>query len=224
MELPEILQKWCGTSFAYYGWGQLLSSIPRLARGAVFWSEVKMLKLTGSVILVTAAIAVGLAAPAKADVIYDLTYYNGSTNLGTGVLDLNFTSVAQADNLNESLSGILVSITTPNLDGTGSYTVTPSNLDTGSNITTGAQAQIYALTVPEVEPGSDKTGATNILFLDLYTNTWQLHGKYDSQEYDGRLVVGAPSDPPAAVPEPLTLSLFGAGLAGAAALRRRKKA
>jgi hypothetical protein len=31
-------------------------------------------------------------------------------------------------------------------------------------------------------------------------------------------------DPPARVPEPITLSLFGAGLAGAAAMRRRKKA
>ncbi|HEY1878137.1 MAG TPA: PEP-CTERM sorting domain-containing protein, partial [Rhizomicrobium sp.] len=32
------------------------------------------------------------------------------------------------------------------------------------------------------------------------------------------------STPPGRVPEPITLSLFGAGLAGAAALRRRKKA
>jgi len=32
----------------------------------------------------------------------------------------------------------------------------------------------------------------------------------------------AASDPPSGVPEPLTLSIFGAGLVGAAALRRRK--
>jgi hypothetical protein len=37
-------------------------------------------------------------------------------------------------------------------------------------------------------------------------------------------VTGTPVGPPTNVPEPFTLSLFGAGLAGAAALRRRKKA
>jgi hypothetical protein len=38
------------------------------------------------------------------------------------------------------------------------------------------------------------------------------------------LQVGGSSAPPLGVPEPVTLFLFGAGLAGAAVLRRRRKA
>src|SRR5580693_4555912 len=130
-----------------------------------FGADRKMLKFTGGAILTAVVVCAGLTLPAKADVIYDLTFENSAnTIVGTGVLDLNLASVSQADNLNESISSIFSSLTTTNLDGTGTYTITSANLIGGSSyIQTGTAGQIYTLTVPETEPPSDATGATNIL-------------------------------------------------------------
>jgi hypothetical protein len=52
------------------------------------------------------------------------------------------------------------------------------------------------------------------------TGTWSTFNGHGLSNFD---LFGIDPPPPSRVPEPLTLSLFGAGLAGAAVLRRRKK-
>jgi hypothetical protein len=86
------------------------------------------------------------AAPAKADVVYDLNFENSSNvSIGTGVLDLNLSSLSQAYNLNSFSS--FKSLTTTTLDGQA-ITITPTNL-AGGSISTGAAGQIYSLTIQE---------------------------------------------------------------------------
>ena len=175
-----------------------------------------MRKLIGSALLVAAVAAFGFAAPAKADVIYTLAFDSSSNVLvGTGTLDLNVNSVSQAYNLNENLGNVLASITTTSLDGYSPFDITTANLASYSYISTGSIGQIYSLTAVE-------TGPTNSIVLDLYTNSFQIHGVNNSTVASGSFTATGPSL--AAVPEPLTLSIFGAGLAGAVAMRRRKKA
>jgi hypothetical protein len=186
---------------------------------------IEMRNLTCAAFVMAVLIGAGFAAPANADVIYTLTFKNSSNiTVGTGTLDLNFTTLSQDYNLNESLSSILSSITTTNLDSNGSFTITPANLASGSQFQTSPSGQIYTLTAGQVEPASDSSGSTNILFLDLYTNSWQIHGKYDSTVDSGAFNVAGPTFSAAVVPEPATVLLFGAGLSGLAALRLRRKA
>ena len=154
-------------------------------------------------------LAVAFAAPAHANVVYTLDFdNNGTTVEGTGTLTLNFSSLAADENLNESLSGILVSITTTSIDSAGSYTITPSNLASGSQFQTGNTGQIYTLTAEESGSG------TGLLFLDLFTNTWQIHYNSDSGGTDvsGKLVV-ASGPTVTATPLPGTLPLVVGGLA-----------
>ena len=79
----------------------------------------------GVAIVLAGIVAAGFSGPARADVIYDLTFKKGSTTVGTGVLDLNLSTIAQVENLNGSLTGILFSITTTNIDGNGAFSITP---------------------------------------------------------------------------------------------------
>jgi hypothetical protein len=193
---------------------------PRVMRAQNFRVSRKMRKFAGSAILIASIAAVGFAVPAKADILYDLNFENSSNvSIGTGVLDLNLSSLSQAYNLTSFSS--FKSLTTTSLDGQV-IDITPTNL-AGGSIDTGSVGQIYSLTIQEDEPPTDANGTANILFLDIYTNDWQLHGTYNDTPYSGPLLVSSPQDPPARVPEPLTLSLFGTGLAGVAAIRRRRK-
>ena len=140
------------------------------------------------------------------------------------MLELNYATVAAAATKNQALNLILVSITTSNLDGHGSYTITPANLASGSQFQTGAQSQIFTLTAHQ-----SGSGPSNVLFLDLTTNSWRLfNGGFNGPTADqGAFSITGPSL--LAVPGPIV----GAGLPGliaaagalaALARRRREKA
>jgi hypothetical protein len=182
-----------------------------------------IMRLNRAIFVFGCLLAAGLAAPAQASVVYTLDFdsSNGATVEGTGTLTLNFSSLSQANNLNESLAGILGNLTTTSIDGSGPFTITPSNLASGSQFQTGNVGQIYTLTIAEAGSGS-----SSVLFLDLYTNTWQLHGGYDNgpTEANGKLVVSGPSV--SATPLPSALPLFASGLAllGYLFLRRKGSA
>ena len=159
--------------------------------------------------LVTGA-ALFCCAPARADVVYSLTFYDDysyATIQGTGTLTLNFATLAASFNYSASLDPILVSITTSDLNGHGTFSITPANLNSGSFLNTGNVGQIYSLTATQA--GS---GAASVLFLDLYTNSWQLHGggAYGPQLDDGAFTITGPTLAAAAVPGPAA----GAGLPG----------
>jgi hypothetical protein len=72
-----------------------------------------------------------------------------------------------------------------------------------------------------------KSRATNPIIGGLGGPSWECDGSYSCYVPAGgqiRYITSGSASDPVRVPEPLTLSLFGAGLAGAAAMRRRKKA
>jgi hypothetical protein len=171
-------------------------------------------------------VGLGISAPAKANVIYDLTFDNyGSTVEGSGVLTLNFSTVSQAYGLSyQSLAPLLVSITTTNIDGNGAFTIMPSNLASGSAIQTAATSDppaghIYTLTAQEAGSGSSA-----VLFLDLYTGTWQIHSSNDNGATvdQGDLLVTGPTLA-TSTPLPGALSVFSGGLGLVGFLLRRKK-
>lgn len=83
---------------------------------------------------------------------------------------------------------------------------------------TGTDAALAASTLPSGMQSIDGTAYVNInsdiAFDGIRALSTQHAFEFDNVAY---------SADPVSVPEPLTLSLFGAGLAGAAAMRRRKK-
>lgn len=176
-----------------------------------------------------ALLATVVAGPVQASVIYDLTFDNaaGTVSEGTGVLTLNLATVADAYGLNTSSTSIFTSLSTGNIDGNGTFTVTPSNLSSfyiqTSLATDPPAGHIYTLTVTETEPTIDQTSG-DVLFIDLYTGSWQIHGQYDSTVDSGELVVAGPSL--GATPLPATLPLFSGGLGALGLLgwRRKRKA
>jgi hypothetical protein len=169
-----------------------------------------------------------VAGPVQASVIYDLTFDNsaGTVSEGTGVLTLNLATVADAYGLNTSSTSIFTSLSTGNVDGNGTFLVTSSNLS-GFYINTSTTSsppagRIYTLTVTETEPTIDQTSG-DILFIDLYTNTWQVHGQYDSTVDSGTLLVTGPSLGTSATPIPATLPLFASCLGTFGLLLRRAR-
>ena len=178
--------------------------------------------------LIFSAFFLGSATPSKSAVFYELTFKtSGGSVIGTGGLTLNLNSVSDAYNLGmwSGFGSILSEITTPNLDGHGSFTLSSSNLSSNSQLQTGAQGQIYTLSAPQSGSGSNSD-----LFLVLWTNAWQIH----SQNYNGPTVafgsftIGSPSlqpdeAPPTATPLPAALLLFASALGGLTLFTRRRK-
>jgi hypothetical protein len=153
-----------------------------------------------------------IPAVAKADVIYNLNFKssNGSSSEGTGVLDLNLATLSAANNLNQMLSSILVSITTTSINNHGAFTFTLANMVIGGGtgkdwIQTGTAGQIYTLSAME-------TGSSPTLVLDIFTSTWQIHQGTNGSTIDsGQLVIAGPALSTAPVPGPIV----GAGVPGA---------
>jgi hypothetical protein len=204
------------------------------------------LKSSSIAILTGIAASVAIAEPAAADQMYDFTYsfYN----------DINNTLVATGDSITGSFTGTQSGSDVTNIanvaasfDGTPltgpleaySYTPTAPNCGAASCYSLGgAVASFNGLDNNFLFINSPPSGSDN---LTTYTNyfyviqPWTNPGPGSAtiavqfqnpsgtvENYNGDYVPS--SFQLTAVPEPLTLSLFGAGLAGAAAMRRRKKA
>jgi PEP-CTERM motif len=167
-----------------------------------------------------AMVVVGFNAPAKADIIYNLTFAGG----GTGQLDLNFSSIAAAESINyTSIAPYFVSLTANQVDGQ-SFLINASNLADGY-ISTGTSGQLYTLTVEEAPPNGVPAGAD---FLDIYTNSWQIHDTpYDATVASNGLTIGSPSlmvtSSSAVAPEPSTLAMMITGFGGLGFLAWRKR-
>src|ERR1700761_2281258 len=97
-------------------------------------------------LIAMAMAAVGFGAPARADVLYTLTFAGG----GTGVLDLNLSSIAAVENANASIVPYFVSLTATNVDGQN-FVINAANLADGY-LQTGTSGQIYTLTLEETQP------------------------------------------------------------------------
>lgn len=175
------------------------------------------------------ALATGAAlfccAPANASVVYNLTFFDFSNNQeGTGTLTLNFSALSQAFNYSASLAPVLTSITTGDLHGHGSFSITPANLNSGSFLNTGNVGQIFSLTATQA--GS---GASSVLFLDLFTNSWQLHngGAFGATADQGAFSISAAQfvqgGTAGATPLPAALPLFAGGLGAFGYLGWRRK-
>jgi hypothetical protein len=112
-------------------------------------------------------ILAALSVPAKANVVYNLTFAGG----GAGKLVLNFSSAIAATNISyTSIAPYFVSLSVDNVHGQN-FLVNSSNLADGY-ISTGPLGQLYTLTVEEMQPNGVPTGTG---FLDIYTNSWQVH-------------------------------------------------
>jgi hypothetical protein len=182
-----------------------------------------------------ASAALICCAPANATVFYSLNFENASGAIvseGTGTLGLNLTTLAQANNFNSSNISSFNSLTTTVIHNQTSFSLLPADLLTFS-ISTGNVGQVFSLTVQEIVPASNfgnPATATSILVLDLFTNTWQIHGQNNSTVDQGRLAITGPSltggGTASATPLPAALPLFagGAGVLGLFGWRRNKKA
>jgi hypothetical protein len=177
------------------------------------------------------AFATGPSAPANANVLYNLTFENsgGTVNEGTGVLTLNYATLAAVDSISANLSATnFVSVVTTTIDSQGAFSITPLNLSYGS-FSTSPTGTFYSLTVAETVPSCDYSGSCDILVLDLYTSTWQIHDKYNSTLDSGALAVAGPFLPSTSLdstPTPAALPLFatGIGILGMFVWIRKRKA
>jgi hypothetical protein len=183
----------------------------------------------GFVIALASSAAIACASPASADVIYNLTFNKfvqgqGTVQVGSGALELNFSSLAATHNIGNpsgtSLAPFLVSITTTNLDGNGMFSITPANLLSGSLFQTGNIGQIFTLTAEQ-----SGSGAQSVLFLDLFTNAWQLHnGSAGGGTADqGSFTIAGPTLVATPLPGALPLFASGGALLGLLGWRRKRK-
>jgi len=174
-------------------------------------------------------ILAALSVSAKANVVYNLTFAGG----GTGSLILNIASITAAESLSyTSIAPYFVSLAADNVDGKN-FLITSNNL-AGGFISTGTIGQLYTLTVEETQPNGVPAGTS---FLDIYTNSWQVHETpWDDTLATNNLTIGLPStvtnapaiaaNTPAVVPnvpEPSTLAIVISGFCGLSFLARLKR-
>jgi len=147
-----------------------------------------------------------------------------------------------AFNLSGSLTGLAVSNWGGTLTSGGSYTNSKNNSGTFSlNTALGGDNTTFGHFNVAIDDsagnGSSKGYFSDLIFTltrpgSLSTDDFTFNnlGYYFSADLSSNINEGTTGsqgwaegiDPPAKVPEPFTMSLFGAGLAGMAALRRRK--
>ena len=161
-----------------------------------------MFKAKAAALLLAGLAVTALSEPAAANVVYDLSFGGGVT----GVLTLDFSSVAQTENISfESPLTQFVSLTVDGLDSQN-FTITSSNLASGSYIGTGAEGQIYSLQIQEDAPGSGN-------YLWVYNSSWQIHQAPNGNNVgNGNLSISGPSL--AATPLSPSWTMMLLGLAG----------
>jgi hypothetical protein len=164
------------------------------------------------------------AASATVMVSYNLTFIGSNAgDDGAGVLVLNLPSFPDNSAISyTSLPNSIFSSFTATL-GAGSFSLTDAKLSGGGVQGTSSSSIDVALT----ESTSGLANGTE--YLQLYNGaanagTFNIHEVNASDPYPGgSYTIGAPFIAATRVPDPITLSIFGAGLVGAAAMRRRKK-
>ncbi len=153
-------------------------------------------------------------SPAKADIVYNLSFEGG----GTGVLDLNLPTLSSAYNLNGNIAPYFVSLQINNVDGQN-FLINASNLGANGYIQTGAAGQIYTLTVNQKAPTGVPNGTD---YISVYTTSANI---YSTPNGHGEASVSFQINGPfvAAVPEPSTWAMLIAGFVaiGLLAYRRR---
>jgi hypothetical protein len=202
-----------------------------------------MLKSSVQAFLLAGLMGVGLALPAHANVVYDLTFEVGGVQEGTGVLTLDFSTVAQAAGFSGSIDSVFVSLITTSIGNPDNLSnptaIGPFDFTSSSDFSTATMGtdrstattpgKITSLTIEETEPSSDsaKQNPTNIPYLELFTGTFQVHGKSGSVGTEptgwptGTLVISGPFL--VTTPLPSTWPLFAGGLALVAFLAWRRR-
>jgi PEP-CTERM motif len=153
----------------------------------------------------------GLSAPARANVVYDLSFNGG----GSGVLTLNFATVALAENVGYTTStSDFVSLVVTGLDAMN-FDVTSANLASFA-IQTSPTGSFYNLSIQETPPSSGD-------YIQVYS---ALGGNISV--VDGGNVfsfIGAITGPTLApaVPEPSTWAMMILGFCGLGFMAYRRK-
>jgi len=156
-------------------------------------------------------------------VSYNLTFTGpNAVDDGTGILKLVLASFPDSNTINYTgLPNSIFSSLTVNI-GAGAFSLTDSNISGGGVQGTSSSSIDVAVT----ESTSGLANGTDFLQLNNTTTNagnFDIHRVNNGDAGDGTFTIGAPFIA-TSVPEPLSLSIFGAGLVGAAAMRRRKKA
>jgi PEP-CTERM motif len=153
-----------------------------------------------------------LSLPARADVVYDLSFVGG----GTGVLDLNLASTAAADNLS-SLGPYFVSLTLTNVGGTG-FSVTLNSANSSNyQFETGAQGQIYNLSVIENTPSS------GVEYITVYNQSYDIYAAPSTYVASGNYSFASGPTLAPAVPEPATWAMMILGFCGLGFMAYRRR-
>ena len=179
------------------------------------------MSISKSSLLAAAAAALLVSAPAKADVIYDLTFTGG----GSGVLDLTSSFSNQYGNtVNLNTSGDFVSLILTDVDGQN-FTITSSNLGAGSSITTDGSdtktpGKITNLDVVEAAPAGAPNGTDYVIAFTQEATVFSTPNGHS----EGRFEFTASAPIIAAVPEPSTWALMILGFCtlGFVAYRRKQ--